>query len=945
MPDTISEFVAHWKTAALTERAGAQSHFIALCHALGELAPAEADPAGTWYTFERGLTKSSGGHGWADVWRRDCFAWEYKGQHKDLAAAYQQLQQYREALANPPLLIVSDMLTFEIHTNFTNTVKDIYRFDLDELRANQPTTACSRPPVDVLRACFSSPTTLHPQQTSARVTEAAAAKFAQLAESLHKRGTAPDVAAHFLMRLLFCLFAEDIGLLPPRLFTDLVEGTRMRPVAFAHRLRKLFGAMRVGDEYGNNTIRYFDGGLFDDDTVLDLTTGDLVVLDTACQLNWAGIEPAIFGTLFERSLDPTKRGQLGAHYTSRDDILLITKPVLMDPLYRGWVAVQSAAQELMDKREAAPDRATRNRHLATLTTLITHFADRLAAVRVLDPACGSGNFLYVALKQLLDLEKEVSLFAANSGLGQMLPRVSPEQLYGIELSPYAQALASVVVWIGYIQWFHDNGFNFRADPILRPLDNIQQMDAILAYDDQGRPVEPIWPDADVIIGNPPFLGGKKLRSELGTAYLHALFTLYEGRVSGEADLVCYWFENARGAVSNHTTKRVGLLATNSIRGGANRKVLERLKQSGDIFMAWSDRPWVLDGANVRVSIIGFDDGSEQTHILDGILVDEINPDLTGSLNITAAQPLRENAGICLRADEKGGPFEIRREIAEEMLKAPVNSNGRANGDVIYPWFTAMDMTRRPREMSIIDFGINMSEEEAEAYELPFSYIDKYVKPERATNNIPRLREKWWLHRVSGAPMRNRLSQLDRYIVTPVTAKYRLFGWLSSDVLPDITLSVFAREDDYFFGMLHSKPHNIWSLRIGSTLEDRPRYIPTVCFATFPFPWPPGQEPADDPRVVAIAAAARALVAWRDAWLNPPDATPTQRRLRTLTNLYNALQAGQVPELVGLHTTLDVAVLAAYGWPADLADDAVLAQLLALNAVRAAGSVDPTKETP
>ena len=544
---------------------------------------------------------------------------------------YQQLLQYREDLDNPPLLVVCDLDRFAVHTNFTGTAKRVYAFSLADLAAPVATAGSALPPLDVLRAVFTEPERLRPERTAEYVTEQAAAEFATLAESLRQRGVDPERAAHFLMRLLFCLFAEDIELLPRRLFTRLVEQTRRRPAAFQAAAP---GPVRQDERPAAfseiDEIAYFNGGLFADDTpglhdqspqrsvqpwrsndqTLELTTADLAVLERAARLDWASVEPAIFGTLFERSLDPDKRSQLGAHYTSREDILLIVEPVLIAPLRRRWAAVREQAEELIARRDAASG-GVRTRRERELERLLMEFAGEIAAIRVLDPACGSGNFLYVALKRLLDLEKEVSLFAAqHARLSGLLPQVQPGQLYGIEINTYAHELASVVVWIGYIQWLHENGFGIPDKPILKPLDNIRRTDAILA-DGPGQPIEPAWPAADIIIGNPPFLGGKRLRAELGDDYVDRLFRLYDGRVPREADLVTYWFERARALIADGRVQRAGLLATQAIRGGANRRVLERIKATGDIFMAWSDRAWVLDGAAVRVSMVGFDAGAEE----------------------------------------------------------------------------------------------------------------------------------------------------------------------------------------------------------------------------------------------------------------------------------------------------------------------------------------------
>ena len=934
MPDTLSpqDFVAKWRKATVKERSGYQEHFIDLCRLVGHPTPIEDDPTGARFAFEAGASKQQGGQGWADVWKKGFFALEYKGKHADLKAAYQQLLQYRESLENPPLLVVSDMDTLIIHTNFTNTVKQEIPITLDDLLTAD---GLSR-----LRALFYSPDDFKAPQTPDTVTQEAARQFARLADLLRAQGAEPHAAAHFLIRLLFCLFAEDIDLLPAGLFARLVRQTRARPDAFAAQLRQLFAAMADGGWFGVDEIKHFNGGLFDDDAILPLDRNGLDLLAGITGLDWSAIEPSIFGTLFERSLDPGKRAQLGAHYTSRADILLIVEPVLMAPLRREWDDVRAKAQDLADRRAALmgkgdpTSRGQRTRLENEIRPLLLGFADRLRAVQVLDPACGSGNFLYVALKQLLDLEKAVSRFAGEIGLTPFTPGVSPQQLLGIELNEYAQQLAQATVWIGYLQWFHDNGYGFPSDPILKPLDNIRCMDAVLAYDAASRPIEPTWPPADVISGNPPFLGDKKMRAELGDTYVDDLRRLYQGRVPGGADLVTYWFEKARAMIEVGEARRAGLLATNSIRSGANRDVLHRINETGSIFMAWSDRPWILDGAAVRVAMIGFDDGREQMRQLDGRSTVRINADLTDTTDVTGAKQLEENAGICFLGMMKAGPFDIDADIAHQMVDAPLNPNGCPNTDVVKRRMGGQDVAGRPRDTWIIDFA-EMTEEEASLYELPFEYVKEHIKPVREQNRRERTRRRWWLYGETRPGLRRALEHLARCIVTPEVSKHRVFVWLNTSTIPDHKLHVFARDDDYFFGVLHSKVHELWSLAQCSWMGvgNDPSYSSSRTFETFPFPWPPGREPADDPRVAAIAAAARDLVATRDAWLNPPDADPAELKKRTLTALYNAR-----PTWLALaHARLDAAVCAAYGWPADLADDDLLARLLALNLERAAPS--------
>jgi hypothetical protein len=922
---TPQEFVEKWRRSRLTERSASQSHFNDLCHLLGHPTPAQADPEGTSFTFEKGADKHRGGHGWADVWKKGIFAWEYKGKHKDLGAAYDQLQLYRDALLNPPLLIVSDMETIVIHTNFTNTIKRTFTLTFDDLLTKEG--------LDTLRHAFERPEQLRAEQTTEGVTKQAAQQFGVLAESLRKAGHNPEAAAHFLIRILFCLFAEDVGLLPDHLFSKLIDGTKDDPGRFHELLEQLFSHMATGGFLFLDRIPHFNGGIFDSADALPLTRDALQILSHVAQLDWSSIEPSIFGTLFERGLDPGKRAQLGAHYTSKEDILLIVEPVLMRPLRRRWEEVKAEASRLHEKwQEADSAGGARTRIRTRLEKLLHGFGDEIADTKVLDPACGSGNFLYVALKQLLDLEKEAIMLGTKYGFPVSEPVTDPRSLFGIETNEYAHELTQATIWIGYIQWRNDNGFPPPSEPILKALDNIQHMDAILAFDDEGHPVEPDWPEADVVMGNPPFLGGSKLRAELGDKYLESLFSVYDGRLPGFSDLCCYWFEKARSLIQAGHLKRAGLLATQGIRGGANRRALERIKETGDIFWAQSDREWILDGAAVHVSMIGFDRGQEEAQELDGCVVKNINADLTARADLTMRLHLKESSGISFMGPSAKAPFDVDAETARQLLSQRGNPNGRPNSDVVRPVYSAVDITKRSRERWTIDFGF-MPIEDASQYHAPFEHVREHVYPIRSQNRRRAYAEKWWQYAEARPGMRQALDGLSRFAATPGVSKHRVFVWVNSKILCNQGTLVFAREDDYFFGVLHSKVHELWSLRQGTQLEDRPRYTPTTCFETFPFPWPPGAEPVDDPRVQAIAAAAKDLVERRDRWLNPEGASEAELKKRTLTNLYN-----QRPTWLDLaHQRLDHAVLDAYNWPHDITDDQILERLLTLNLERASES--------
>jgi type II restriction/modification system DNA methylase subunit YeeA len=958
---TPKQFVKKWSQIQLKEKSASQSHFNDICALVGHKTPSETDPRGEFFTFEADADKPEGERGWADAWYKNKFIWEYKGPHGNLDAAYQQLLLYKDSLGNPPLLITSDIQIIYIHTNFTNTVKKIFPVTFD--------TLLDGPGVELLRLAFYDPEKLRPTQTQEQVTKATARDFVEVAEKLRTytsgKNIPPEQLAHFLVRLLFCLFAEDIKLLPNDIFSKLIRAD-LNAAQFEQSLRMLFAAMRTGGIFGVEPILHFNGGLFDNDFVPETVHGDIVgPLRNASQHDWSRIDPSIFGTLFERIIDESKRAQLGAHYTSKDDILLVVEPVLMQPLREKWQIARMNAETTARSEKA--DEAF---------GLLKTFSNELAALRVLDPACGSGNFLYLALRQLLDLQKEIITLAARLGLPEIELSVGPHQIYGIEINPYAHELAQITVWIGYLQWRVENGFAHMEEPILKPLKQIEHRDAILRT---SHPVgetdnivasdEPVWPEVDFIIGNPPFLGSRKMRPVLGNSYCDALFKVYEKRVDGLPDLVCYWFEKAQKQIAEGKAKRAGLLATQAIRGGTNRQVLDAIKDNGDIFMAWSDKEWILDGATVHVSIIGFDDGSESNKSLDGIPVASINSDLTADVDISGGLILPENQNISFQGVVLRGKFDISRREVNDLLKRTDNPNGRPNSDVIRSRRTGEDIVNRNSDSFVVDFGINMPLEEASKYLGPFEYLKQNVYEMRQKANQAVAREKWWIHWNPRNQMRAALVKIPRYIATPRVAKHRIFVWLINEILPDAQLVVFARDDDYFFGVLHSVIHEFWSRRKGTQLRDAEsgfRYTSTTTFETFPFPWPPGKEPQSDPRVQAIAAAAKQLDDFRTEWLIPSSSLYSGSigekilQKRTLTNLYNALSlyrqqykgkqrdmdawrdspSGPIASLEDaemldhLHIALDHAVLDAYGWPHNLSEEQILERLLALNLERA-----------
>lgn len=972
---TPQEFIKKWRNVELKERTASHSHFNDLCKLLGIDDPVTADPKGEWFTFEKGASKTSGGEGWADVWRKDCFAWEYKGKRANLDKAFDQLLQYAIALENPPLLIVSDMDVIRVHTNWTNTVQNVHTILLDDL-----TDAAKR---DILRNAFLDPEKLKPTKTRQLVTEQAAQNFANMAQRLRERGHDPQEVAHFVNRLVFCMFAEDVDLLPNKMFERMIKTARPKPETFAVHAKALFGAMKTGGLVGFETVEWFNGGLFDSDDVLPLEWQDLDDLIRAAELDWSDIDPSILGTLFERGLDPAKRSQLGAHYTDRDKIMQIVNPVIVEPLLAEWAEVKAQIEAQLDKAPKATkekllstkEKSAVTRALDKAEKLHLGFIERLKAFRALDPACGSGNFLYIALLELKNIEHRVNLEAEALGMPRGFPQLGPEVVLGIELSSYAAELARVSVWIGEIQWMRRNGFEAAKNPILRALNTIENRDAVLNED--GTQAE--WPKADVVIGNPPFLGDKKMIRELGEGYVKRLRDAHLKDVPGGANLVCYWVFHANEMMKRKGTQSIGLVTTNAIRSGADRKTLEALSKTAKIYHALSDEPWVVDGASVRVSIFCASI-HERSKSLNGRPVEDITSSLS-EFPLPSPVALQENTRTSFTGVFLNGPFEVSYETAHNWLKQPVNVAGKYNKDVLRPTANGEDLLQRGAEKWVLDFGAKTSESDAAFYEQPFEYARRAIKPYRQRVNdegefeVRRLnhRERWWIHAEARPGMRLALQGLERFLVTPMVSSTRIFAFLEAAYLPNQKLVAFPRDDDTSLGILSSLIHEVWTLEHCSWIGagNDPTYSTTTVYQTFPFPEGltpdiPAADYADAPRAVKIASAAKGLNELRENWLNPADlvdrmpevvagypdrilpkddAAAKELKKRTLTNLYNARPAW----LDHAHKALDEAVAEAYGWGADwraglLTEDEILARLFQLNQERAAAEAKAAAKT-
>ena len=475
--------------------------------------------------------------------------------------------------------------------------------------------------------------------------------------------------------------------------------------------------------------------------------------------------------------------------------------------------------------------------------------DQLRDYRVLDPACGSGNFLFLGLKTLKDIEHKSHLDAVAMGLDREADLVTgPHNMLGIELNEYAAELARVTVWIGELQWPLLHGYEFKTNPVLEPLDHIECRDALLTFDAvRAEPVEAVWPKASVVIGNPPFLGQRFQVRELGEAYVKTLRATYSDKVTGNVDLVCYWFVKALNALKSNGLGAAGFVATNSIRGGDNRAVLTQIAMPFQIFNAWSDEAWVNEGAAVRVSLVSFGNSPGSSE-LNGEPVGSINADLSASrsgeagIDLTTATALPESQRAAFAGFQMNGSFNVSRDEAISWIAKP-NPNGKSSALVLHPYANASDITKRSRDEWVIDF-IGLSESDASLFEPPFKHVQMFVRPERAKKREPYLLEKYWLHKRSSPEMRKSIKPLSRFLATPMVSKYRIFAWLPTIRIPENAAIVIARADDTTFGILHSRFHEVWSLKMCTWMGkgNDPRYTPTTCFETFPFP--EGLTPAD-----------------------------------------------------------------------------------------------------
>ena len=840
---------------------------------------------------------------------------------------------------------------------------------------------------------WTDPLALDPAAESARVTRELAEKLGTLAKRLEARGNAPEAVAQFLMRCLFSMFAEDVRLIQDsqggKPFTALLRGFRQNLPHLPAALSDFWRLMDRGgfDRALGTQVKRFNGELFADATALALDGEEADLLIVAAEADWSFVEPAIFGTLLERALDPKERHKLGAHFTPRAYVERLVLPTIIEPLREEWQAAQAlAAGPLQREAElartgAAPDAKPRRELREEAFGYVRDFHRRLCEIRVLDPACGSGNFLYVALEHMKRLEGEVLLeIEVYEGQQQLdmtgAYTVSPDQFLGIELNPRAAAIAEVVLWIGYLQWhFRTWGDADRlGEPILQRYHNIENKDAVLESF-MGQDRMPEWPAADFIIGNPPFIGTARMRDALGDEYTERVRKLYSKTVPDSSDFVMYWWHRAAEVLrlslkpSEHPLQRFGFITTNSIRQTFNRRVLQHHMEAKvnpiSLVYAIPDHPWVdsADGAAVRVSMTAASDsgtgllvetitessGSPERVSLGEGEVGLILPDLSIGADTSRARSLASND----KMSNPGVKLHGKGFVLQENRALALIAKGPEYSKYIRKYRNGRDLTTSARGVYVIDaYGLTSDKFKSiipEAYDI----VLNLVKPERDTNNRESRRLNWWLFGETNPLLRDQTAGLPRYICTVETAKHRFFQFLPIDILPDNMLIVVASMHAHYLAVLSSTPHVWWALATGGRLGvgNDPRYNKTRCFETFPFPLPtPTQRDH-------LAVLGEELDGLRKRVL-------AEHAHLTMTKLYNVLEAvragqtlspkdqqtyddGLVGTLRSIHDDIDLWTARAYGWIDDhttLADpvaaflhdeQAILQRLVDLNAQRAA----------
>ncbi|KFG68420.1 DNA methyltransferase [Microvirga sp. BSC39] len=1013
-PTNIDQFITYWQgREGGQERANYQLFLIRLCRLLNLPEPEAADATHEHndYVFERVVQKQRDDEkslGRIDLYRRGSFVLEakqsrLKGGKKEVAGtadlfaselpdgergrrgadrawdalmknAKRQAEDYARALPTahrwPPFILVCDVgHCIEVFADFSGQGKNYtqfpdrqgFRIYLEDLRKAEVRERLQRIWLD--------PHSLDPTRIAAKATREIAERLAAVSKALEAKSFQAEDVALFLMRCLFTMFAEDVGLLPEDSFKGLLEECRKDPKKFVPLVEDLWRSMNAGAFAASirERVLRFNGNLFADARALPLAVEEIGELAVAAAKNWREVEPAIFGTLLEQALDKNERKRLGAHYTPRTYVERLVVATVIEPLREDWRQVQSIAEA---KRETGD--------LKGAADEVRAFHDKLCKIEVLDPACGTGNFLYVSLELMKRLEGEVLEALVDLGGQEVLTdleahNVDPHQFLGLELNPRAAAIAELVLWIGYLQWHFRTKGGVPSEPILKAFKNIEVKNAVLTWDGYPLPVvcdgvetypnprRPDWPAADFIVGNPPFIGGKDIRARLGDAYTEALWAAHP-HINESADFVMYWWDRAAELLTVKGTRlrRFGFVTTNSITQEFSRRVIKRrmeAKTPVSLLMAIADHPWTKatkESAAVRIAMTVVAKGTNDGVLRDVVREDDldtdapvveftersgrIHADLAADLDVGAALPLLANEGLSSRGVSlHGSGFIVSPKEAEHL------GLGKRSGleNHIRPYRNGRDLTATPRGVLVIDlFGLE-SDGVRQQYPEVYRHVLETVKPERDSNNRATYRTNWWVFGEPRRELRPALANLPRYIATVETAKHRIFQFLRAGILPDNKLLAIASQDAFVLGILASRLHVLWSLRAGGWLGvgNDSVYVKSKVFDPFPFPL------CDNALKTRIRTVAEELDAFRKA-------RQEEHPRLTLTQMYNVLEKlkagatlnadeerikdeGLILILKELHEKLDALVFQAYGWPQDLSDEEILSRLVTLNAERAA----------
>jgi len=1021
---TVEDLIREWwGKPGGQEKSNFASFIPDLCEVLGVERPkqSEKDKLGS-YEYEAsvpgGSFRSTKGTGAIDLYKRGHFIMEAKQSYLkveqvplDLSEgdrptrapsgarydtlmrdAWLQARNYARNLPSSepvaPFLIVCDVgRAFELYVDPAGNGRDYeffpdrqsYRIELTDLASDKEVARTGKTALELLHAIWTNPKSVDPRFQSAAVTKQVATNLAEvsryLEEGIRNRRLSPaehalevEESSLFLMRVLFCMFAEDIELLPPRSFQEFLKEAEGNEGYFANGLRDLFEKMNnanPGNRFSmalRTEVRYFNGGLFENSRTYNLGSFLIHNLYEAARQNWRRVEPSIFGTLLEQALSGEDRAKLGAHYTPRPYVVTLVRATIMDVLEPEWEAIESLpADEVLVAAE--------------------QFHDRLKSLRILDPACGTGNFLYVAMELLQSLESKVIERIQTLG-GDAEPQIGPHQFFGLELNPRAAKIAELVLWIGWLRNRLKDDPDAVPEPVLQRGANINfgfhgGYDAVLRHKPTGEPdidnpTIPDWPEADFIVGNPPFIGAKYIREQLGDTYAEALWAA-NPRVPKSADFVMQWWDRAAHTLiaPNSPLIRFGFVTTNSITQTFSRRVIEGYLKDGQLslLLAVPDHPWTKaskDAAAVRIAMTVGVHGEAEGRLVEvvretGLTTDDpvletreatgrINPDLSLGSDAGDVHPLLASAGLGYRGMQLIGSGFIVTPTEAEVLGLGKREGLEAH---IRPYRNGRDLLQRSRNVMVVDlFGLDekdVRQRFPEVYQHLLQTVWDYEIKDEKTGEVRRegrkhnarenYRKLWWVHGEPRKDLRPALIGLSRYIATPVTAKHRVFEFLSNDIIPDDALIVIASESHDTLGVLSSSQHLQWASRVGGSLEDRQRYNKAICFDSFPFP-----DPTPDQRA-AIAELAEELDATRKEALAEVSGL-------TMTEIYNwreKLRSGDLDNLLDreraraaragivdrIHQQLDAAVAEAYGWPADLPPSEIVARVVALNAERAA----------